>query len=91
MAEAIRQFLTITEPLSASSNPRRAERRFEPREEYFAALEHLRCHLQSCLQQVAKIAGMETLKVATFLRSAKEWEETQYLPPRKTEPLLPEP
>lgn len=90
MAEGIRQFLTITEPLSASSNSRRAGRRFEPREEYFAALEHPRFHLHSSLQQVAKIAEMETPKVAAFLRSAKEWEETQYLRPRTTEPLLPD-
>lgn len=90
MVEGVRQFLTITEPLSTSPNPQRAGRRVKPREEYFAALEHLRFHLHSCLQQVAKIAGMETPKVSAFLRSAKEWEETQYLRPRTPEPLLPE-
>jgi len=90
MAEGVRQFLTITEPLSTPPSPQRAARRFKPREEYFAALEQLRFHLHSCLQQVAKIAEMETPKVAAFLRSQQEWEEAQYLRPKTRQPILPE-
>ncbi len=81
MAEGIRQFLTATEPLSTKANNRTKEQRYRGREQYFAALEQLRFHLHSCLQQVAKVAEMETPKVAAFLRSARDWEEAHYLRP----------
>ena len=86
MAEGIRQFITVTErqqarPVIEAYGNMRPQ---DAREYYFAALQHLRGHVHSCLSQVAKVAGMETPKVEAYLRSDSEWDQKAYIAPSIT-------
>ncbi|TJY55565.1 hypothetical protein E4T66_20870 [Sinimarinibacterium sp. CAU 1509] len=93
MAEGIRQFLTDTEHQEARAlvEAHGTMRPPDDREQYFSALQQLRFHIHSCLLQVAKIAGMETPKVETYLHSSEEWNEISYIAPTTSGALEHEP
>ena len=86
IAEGIRQFLTETERYASSANLAAGDsyRSSHVRESYFQALELLRFHIHSCLLQLSKIAGVETQRVAAYLRSEVEWHQVAYTPPSIT-------
>ena len=88
MAEVIRQFLTYEESLKANARNKRPgrnqefHREHETREAYFEVLNQLRFHIHiACLTQVAKIAGIETPKVQSYLKSEDVWMLSLYLKP----------
>ncbi|MBB3277427.1 MULTISPECIES: hypothetical protein [unclassified Pseudoxanthomonas] len=87
IAEGIRQFLTATEHHAREVILRSGDssREMFVRENYFQALELLRFHIHSCLFQLSKVAGVETPRVAAYLRSEAEWHQVAYTPPA---PLL---
>jgi hypothetical protein len=83
IAEGIRQFLTATEHHASAVvlHCGDSSRETFVRENYFQALELLRFHIHSCLLQLSKIAGVETPRVAAYLRSEAEWHQVAYTPP----------
>jgi ribosomal protein S4 len=88
MAEVIRQFLNYEESLKGREEQRPKEksefyRDPEVRDAYFEVLNQLRFHIHSCLTQVAKIAEMETPKIASYLKSNDEWMLSLYLKPEE--------
>lgn len=81
MAEGLRQFITFEEKLKTKSTvylnvntlDAASNRPNNIRQEYFNALEKLRFHIHSCLNQVSIIAEMETPKLDSYLKSDDEW------------------
>lgn len=85
MAEVIRQFLTYEESLKQKKRVHHGSpesyREMDVRQAYFDALNQLRFHIHSCLNQVAKIAEMETPKIDSYLKSDNAWMLSLYLRP----------
>lgn len=94
MLEAIRQFLTFEQRLSAEAKASPLHlpeahtdfERWSEHETYLAALELLRNHLRACMLQVKAIADIELPDVTRDLQYESEWLLTGYVPL----PALPE-
>jgi len=82
IVEGIRQLITLEEKQKSGSN-QRGEFYRDPdiRQEYFEALEVLRFHIHSCLQQIAVLAEMPTPKTESYLRSNEDWQLEFYIKP----------
>jgi len=82
MLEAIRQFFTFEERLSAKNGtalpgPKRFAWGYD-REAYFGALEMLRAHLYRCLSQVAALGSTQVPKIADNMRYDSTWQLEAY-------------
>lgn len=84
MLDGLRQFFTFEERIQAQPDapiplPERY-RRYEARDQYFAALEMLRAHLHRCLLQVAEIGQTQIPIISVNMRYDSEWELEAYVP-----------
>jgi len=83
--EGVRQFLTFEQRLNNQLSCRvaippggRFRRPSEAREQYLAALEMLRAHLNRSLLQIAKIAGINIPKLSAQMRYDEAWQVEAY-------------
>ena len=72
---AIRQFLTFEQRIGAN-------RPYENRELYFAALEMLRAHIHRTLLQISKMAKMKIPGVTDHMRYDEDWQLEAYQEPK---------